>query len=211
MVYVVALTGNIACGKTSAASMFAALGIDTINADEIAKQLTVKNTFVYAEIVKRYGKGVLKDNEEINRQQLRTIIFSNSKERQWLESILHPIIRQNITIQIQQASSPYCIAEIPLALNKDHYPYLNKILVITSPMSLQIARIIERDKCTISEAQKIIETQPSIEERLEYADHVLINNSNLLELKENIYYLHLYYLNKAGAHGSPLLHDRKKY
>jgi len=93
MIYCVGLTGNIASGKSTVAQIFTDLGIDVINADHIAKELTVKNSQALKEIVTHFGIGVLNDEGQLNRRVLRELIFNNSLERLWLENLLHPLIR----------------------------------------------------------------------------------------------------------------------
>ncbi|HAT9655025.1 TPA: dephospho-CoA kinase, partial [Legionella pneumophila subsp. pneumophila] len=96
MVYSVGLTGNIASGKSTVAEFFSELGINVIYADKIAKELTSKNTPCYQDIISHFGSSVVLNNGELDRKRIRDIIFSNSNERLWLESLLHPVIREKI-------------------------------------------------------------------------------------------------------------------
>ena len=194
MVYSVALTGNIASGKSTAAKIFADLGIDVINADKVSKELSAKNTPSYKAMVQHFGDRVLLDNGEINRRYLRDLIFSNAKERLWLENLLHPLIREQLLQQINGCTSPYCIIEIPLNIDKVHYPYLNKILLITAPIETQIQRVIERDHCTKEQAMAILSAQPDISLRLKNADDLVCNDAGIHELTHEIEKLHTQYL-----------------
>jgi dephospho-CoA kinase len=195
MVFAVGLTGNIASGKTTAADFFSCFGVEVINADKISRELTQKNTEAYKQIITHYGPSILIADEEINRKRLRDIIFTDLNERIWLENLLHPLIRKELKKRVALCTTPYCIVEIPLLINKDNYPYLNKILVITSPEKKQIARVIKRDQCTEEQAIAILTTQPTEDLRLKNADDVIINDSGLAELKKSIEKLHYKYLN----------------
>lgn len=118
MVYCVGLTGGIASGKSLAAEVFSELGIDIVNADNISRALTLKGQDAYTQIVAHFGSKILNEHNELNRKALRAIIFSDPKERTWLEQLLHPLIRQKIKEQVELSTTPYCIVEIPLLIDK---------------------------------------------------------------------------------------------
>lgn len=193
MTYCVGLTGNIASGKSTVSNIFADLGIDIINADKIARGLSAQNGLAYASIIAHFGQSIVLKNQEIDRKKLRTIIFSNAAERLWLEELLHPLIRQQIESQIHTCSSAYCMIEIPLLLDKKHYPYLNKILAIIAPLDEQIIRVMARDHCSKEEALAILSTQPDTEQRTKIADDIIINDAGFDELKTEVSLLHQQY------------------
>ncbi len=197
MVFAVGLTGNIASGKTTAAKIFSSFGIEVINADRVSKELTAKNTPAYEQIIAHYGPHIVLENGELNRKRMRDIIFSNPDERKWLENLLHPLIRTHLEHRVNLCLTPYCVIEIPLLLDKKKYPYLNKILVITAPQKLQIARVMERDNCSKEQALAILSAQPAENLRLKSADDVIINAAGLDELKQNLEKLHQKYLSGA--------------
>lgn len=196
-VYCVGLTGNIASGKSTVASLFSALGISVLSADVISKQLTMKNGLAYSAMLQHYGVSLLQTDGEFNRQRLRKLIFNDPIEKKWLEQLLHPLIRRELTAQVNNCTSPYCIVEIPLHINKEHYPYLNRILLIISPTVQQMSRLIQRDQCDQSIARAIIAQQPSIEERLKTADDVLMNDEDQDKLADKVYRLHKQYTSNA--------------
>lgn len=194
MVFSIGLTGNIASGKSTVAKLFTDLGVKVISADAISKQLTVKDTDAYHQIIKHFGEQLLLENKELDRRSLREIIFSNPRERLWLENLLHPLIRQTIEQQIKEAHAPYCLVEIPLLVDKTNYSFLNKILLITSPIDMQLSRIMDRDLCSEQQAMAIISTQPELQLRLQHADHVIVNDSDLTHLKKSVEELHHLFL-----------------
>ncbi|KGP64404.1 dephospho-CoA kinase [Legionella norrlandica] len=197
MVYSVGLTGNIASGKSTVAEFFSELGINIINADKISKELTSVNTPCYKDIISHFGSSIVLENGNLDRKRLRDIIFSEPKQRLWLENLLHPAIRKKIEEQISTCSSPYCLIEIPLLFDKKNYPYLRKILLVSAPLEIQLERIIRRDHCTKAQALAILTTQPNLEQRMEIADDVLINDAGLNELREKVNKLHKKYLKEA--------------
>ncbi|HRD68528.1 MAG TPA: dephospho-CoA kinase [Legionella sp.] len=199
MIYCVGLTGNIASGKSTVAQIFTDLGIDVINADHIAKELTVKNSQALKEIVTHFGIGVLNDEGQLNRRVLRELIFNNSLERLWLENLLHPLIRAQIHQKIKLCVSPYCVIEIPLLTDRDHYPYFNRVLLITASLATQIKRVMLRDQCSATHANAILMSQPELKERFKLADDVVINDGDIADLKDEIDSLHEKYLNEASS------------
>jgi len=195
--YCVALTGNISSGKSTALAFFAAQGIYTISADQIARELTESNPSVIEAIRLYFGDTVFSSDNTLNRRALRSIIFSDPKKRIWLEQLLHPCIRAEILQRIQHAQSAYSVIEIPLLLDKISYPYLNRILLITAEISIQIKRIMARDHCTKEEAMAILKTQPTEQERTQLADDIIINNQGLAELTKALQVSHEKYLQFA--------------
>jgi dephospho-CoA kinase len=194
MVYCVGLTGGLATGKSTVAELFSHLGIQIISADKISRELTAKNQAAYDKIIARYGQDLLDENQELKRANLRGIIFSDPLERNWLENLLHPLIRQRISELVKASITPYCMVEIPLLIDKKNYPYLNKILLVTAPLATQIARVMQRDQCSKQEALAILAAQPDIALRQVHADDVIVNNQGLEELKISVNTLHQHYL-----------------
>jgi dephospho-CoA kinase len=197
MVYSVALTGNIASGKSTVAKLFSDFGIEIINADAISRELSAKNNLAYKMIVEHFGTKLLLENGEINRAQLRELIFTQPEERIWLENLLHPLIRERLKEEITRCTSSYCVVEIPLLIDKVHYPYINKILLITAPIETQIKRVVDRDHCSREQALAILSAQPENNLRLQNADDHIYNHSGLLELKLEVELLHNKYLKES--------------
>jgi dephospho-CoA kinase len=198
MVYCVALTGGVASGKSTIASLFAVLGVPIINADTLSRELTVKGQSALEKIVAHFGYQILTPEGELNRKALREIIFSNAEERIWLEQLLHPLIRQRIAKQVAACVHDYCIVEIPLLIDKTFYPFINHVLLVTAPLETQISRVMQRDQCSRKHALAILAAQPDLNVRLQNADEVLSNDLSLSELKIQVNKLHQQYLQQAG-------------
>ena len=129
----------------TAAKIFTNLGVEVYSADTVSKALSAINAPAYQSIIDHFGEQIVQKNGEIDRRALRTIIFSDLNERKWLENLLHPLIRKELEALVESCTTPYCVVEIPLLLTKEHYSYLNRILVIVAPEEIQISRVIERD------------------------------------------------------------------
>jgi len=193
---VIGLTGGIASGKSTVAKLFAQLGIDIIDADTIARNLTTTAQPHLTQITQRFGPDILK-NGELDRAKLKDYIFKEEHHRQWLNELLHPPIRQEIKKQIATAQSPYVIAVIPLLAEAKGMDFIDRILVIDIPESLQLARLISRDHMTPELATKIIQAQASRQHRLSIANDILENTHDLPTLEKKVTQLHQKYLNLA--------------
>lgn len=184
--YCVGLTGTIASGKTTALTYFADLGIAVISADAIAKQITNTDPAVLPAIRDYFSDSVFLPSGELNRRALRAIVFSNSEKRQWLEKLLHPRIRKQIQDEILQVTTPYCVIEIPLLFNKNDFPYIDRVLLITADEATLLTRIMTRDQCSQDDAMAILKSQPDEESRKKIADDIIFNNQDQSYLRESI-------------------------
>lgn len=195
MPYVVALSGGVASGKSTIANLFAQLGVPIIDADIIARQVVEVGTDALAQIVKHFSTEILLPNGELDRSQLREIIFNNDHERLWLNNLLHPIIHKITQKQIAKQTAPYVIWVVPLLIENNLHQLADRVLMVDVPETLQMERLIYRDKISESLAKRMIRTQVTLAERLSYADDIIVNNGNLASLSEQVNKLHQQYLN----------------
>ena len=193
--FIVGLTGGIGSGKTAVSDQFKALGIDIIDADIVARDVVTPGSDALDAIQKRFGESVLFDNGELNRANLRHIVFSNPDEKQWLNELLHPLIRQNIIAALSQAKSAYCILVAPLLLENKLHHIVDRVLVVDVSRECQIKRTIKRDNSSKAQVEAIINSQISQDERLKFANDVIDNeNLSLKQLSKKVVNLHQMYL-----------------
>lgn len=196
--FIVGLTGGIASGKTTVAQLFAQHGVEIIDTDLIARELVAPQTAGLQEISAHFGPAILKPEGHLNRSALRQLIFSNPAEKTWLENYLHPKIRLIAIERAQKARSSYAIIVIPLLLESEKADYpLDAILVVDTPPSVQLARLMQRDHLTQERAQKIIDAQAQRETRLKAATHLINNTANPDDLREPVRKLHELFLARA--------------
>jgi len=179
--FVIGLTGGVAAGKTEVTRRFEALGITIADADVAARAVVAAGSDGLARIVAHFGSGILLADGQLDRAALRERIFSSAQERQALEAITHPAIRELLRQTCEQAKSPYAIAAIPLlteAGGRQQYPWLDRILVVDAPVAVQHARLMQRDGTTADLADRMIAAQASREERLALADDVVVNDGH---------------------------------
>lgn len=190
----IGLTGGIGSGKSTVARLFANHGVTIIDADVIAAELTSQDKRVLTTITDYFGSEILDENGQLNRRQLRQIIFQNREHKKWLEQLLHPKIRLIMQEQIRAAKPPYCILVIPLLAEATNpIPFLDRICVVDCPESVQVERISARDHISKSEALAIIKQQSSRERRLQMADDIIKNDLGIDKLKKQVDELHHFY------------------
>jgi len=196
-IYTVILTGGIASGKSAVAKCFSALGIDVVDADQIAREVVEPGKEGCKAIQSQFGDGIFLNNGSLDRKKLRALVFSDAAKRKQLEALLHPLIRAEMFQQISLAKSAYVIVDIPLySENAKHYQ-ADKVLVVDIPESMQISRLMQRDSVSEIEANKIIKAQSSREKRLELADDIIDNTGTMEQLAEQVKSLHANYLRQS--------------
>ena len=197
---IVGLTGGIGSGKSAAANFFVELGVDLIDADDLAKNVLNKNSKGYELFINEFGEQYLDNDKNIDRDLLRKTIFNDSNKKNKLENIIHPQVRFGIEEFIKSSKSDYCIVVVPLIYETRSSSYYDRILVIDCDEEIQINRSAIRDNKENKEIKKIISKQASREERLSIADDVILNNRNLDSLKDEVIKLHEKYI-KMLNHG----------
>ena len=196
MQVIIGLTGGIGSGKSTVAKEFTALGIDIVDADKVARQVVEPGQPALAEIELYFGSDVLLNAAgELNRAKLRQLIFQSETKKQWLNALLHPIIRDTLLAQLNMAKSEYVILEAPLLLENKLTQYTDYTLVVDVDEKLQIERAMQRDDNSKSQIQAIMDAQISRSLRLQQADYVIDNSSiDRVALKQQIKSLHLKFL-----------------
>ena len=191
---IIGLTGGIGSGKSAAADLFNNLGIDTIDADDLAKDSLNISSQGYELFIKEFGKKYLDENKNINRELLRKDIFNDPAAKLKLENIIHPLVRTGIQSFIDNSCSEYCIVVVPLIFETNTSKFYDRILVIDCDVDAQISRTSKRDKQTNNAIKNIINKQATREQRLSIADDVIENNGSLESLRDAVFKTHKKYM-----------------
>lgn len=191
---VIGLTGGIGSGKTTVAQLFAEKGIIIIDTDQLARDAVAPGTPALNQILEHFGSALLLPTGQLDRAQLRKIVFADETQRQWLEQLLHPLIRAVMEQQITAASSPYCIAVIPLLFETSPNPLIQRTLVVDAPEEQQIFRTSQRDQISSTDAANMLRTQIDRAKRLALADDIIYNHGALVDLIPQVDHLHQIYL-----------------
>lgn len=197
--FVVGLTGGIGSGKTTVANLFSAEGITLVDADIVAREVVAPGSKGLEAIVTHFGAEILTPEGELDRAKLRQRIFSHPEEREWLNQLLHPMIRQEMLAQVEKATSAYVIMVVPLLFENGLDRLVNRTLVVDISPELQINRTVKRDNVDASQVNNIIISQCSRSEKLARADDIIDNQGEISTLKREVLALHQRYLQLSGT------------
>ena len=195
----VGLTGGIASGKSTAAKFFGALGVPILDSDQVAREVVEPGQPPLERLVERFGRGILTPDGHLDRPALRNIVFSDPKARADLENLTHPAIGAAMEARSASAGGPYQILVIPLLIEKNLGPQVNRVLVVDCEEELQIRRLHTRDGSTRAQAQAILDAQVSRSARLKAADDVIRNDADMGAVQTQVAELHARYLELARA------------
>ncbi|QUW22687.1 dephospho-CoA kinase [Sporosarcina sp. Marseille-Q4063] len=183
---IVGLTGSIASGKSTVSEMLQEKGFPIVDADKIARQVVEPGTSVIQEISEHFGDGVLNEDGSLNREKLGERIFKNEDERNKLNAIIHPAIRNEMIRQKEQWISKGArtvIMDIPLLFESKLQSFVEKIIVVSVTPEVQKERLMARNKLNEQEAVERINSQLPMVEKEAGADAVIDNNGTITETK----------------------------
>ena len=180
----IALTGGIACGKSTLAKFLRELGIRLLDADDVVHELEAPNGLAVEVIVARFGESVRAADGGIDRRALAGIVFSDPSARSDLEAILFPLVRSRLLDFVAEPSSEFRISVIPLLFESHWESDYDTIIAIASPECQQIDRMVSTRGYTRAEAEARLAAQMSVSEKARRSDFVVKNDSTPEHLKE---------------------------
>jgi len=195
----VGLTGGIACGKSTVANLFAALGITLVDTDLLAREVVAPGSALLPKITAHFGAGMLQKDGGLDRGRLRERVFANPADRQWLEQLTHPAIRELTDARCESATGNYVIVVIPLLVETGGAQRFDRVLVVDCAPEIQLARLQSRDGSTREQAAKMLAAQVTREQRLAVADDVITNDGDVAALRDQVEKLHRKYSTAASA------------
>jgi dephospho-CoA kinase len=205
MAAVIALTGGIGSGKTSVANMLAELGAAVIDTDDIAHELTAAGQAGASAIAQAFGADYLDASGALDRKRMRELVFSDPAAKQRLESLLHPMIRDEVKTRVENFAArpaiavPYIVIVVPLLIETGAYRELaQRVLVVDCDEDQQIARVMRRSGLSTAAVKAIMANQATREERLRNADDIVRNDGDLYALSSTVKALHAKYLGLAA-------------
>jgi dephospho-CoA kinase len=182
---IVGLTGGIASGKTAVSKILSEEGAYIIDADQIARELVQPHTTTWRELTNVFGKEILDKDGSIHRKKLAAIVFSDPQQRNLLNQIIQPRIKEELGLRVKRIGQkdPEAIVVIDAALlvERGEHREMDKLIVVTSTERQQIARLKEREGTSEEEARKILASQMALKEKLKVADFVIRNEGCLEE------------------------------
>lgn len=203
MAIIIGLSGGIASGKTTVANLFNEhFNIDIVDADIVAREVVALGSDGLKQITEHFGESILLEDGTLNRSRLRELIFSAPKEKQWLNDLLHPMIRDKIDSDLSKITSPYGLLVAPLLVENQMQGMADRVLIVDVPAEVQIERTMSRDNVSREQVASILKSQASREQRLAVADDVIKNHTKNQELLPQITDLHQKYLAISAVDGS---------
>ena len=195
MTFVVGLTGGIGSGKTVVSDYFIEMGVSVIDTDVIARTVVAPGQPTLKQLADVFGEQILQENGELDRAALRTLAFSSEQNKAQLDAITHPAIRLETFKQISNTESPYCVVVVPLLVAGSEFALLmQRTLVVIADHDTKVARVMKRNEITQEEVERIMRTQISDEERMAFADDVIVNDGTIEEAQHEAKLLHRKYL-----------------
>lgn len=197
---VVGLTGGIGSGKSTVVRLFGALGVHWVDADDVAREVVEPGTPALERVSEHFGQKILLPDGGLDRAALRRIVFDAPEERAWLESLLHPVIREELMRQLHpdNYALPYVLLVSPLLLETDQHELVDKVVVVDVPVDVQIQRTMARDTNDREQVERIIAAQMPREQRLQKADDVVDNNLAMIDVERQVEQLHQTFLTAFG-------------
>ncbi len=191
---IVALTGGIASGKSVVAEVLEELGCYIHHADKIAHDLMEPEKPTWKKIVAHFGKKILNEDKTINRSRLGKIIFSDEKERRFLNELIHPLVlekKKEVSSRLEKEGHyNIFISEAALTIEAGFAGFFDKIVMTYCKKEVQKKRLMERDGISRKQTMKIIKSQMQPQEKLKYADYIIDTSSSLqstVEQTERVY------------------------
>jgi len=194
---VIGLTGGIGSGKTAVSNLFAELGITIADADVASRTVVKPGTDAHRKIVEHFGAEITNHDRTLDRARLREIVFNDSAELKWLESVTVPAIMNQLVQELEESNSPYSI--LCLSSGRGQHPLIHRNLVVDVSLETQITRAIQRDNNSAEQIKSIMAKQPNRQERLAYADDVINNDGDISLLVGEVSRLHAEYLTLCEA------------
>ena len=181
----IGITGGIGSGKTYVASVFQSLGIPIFNADIQAKKIMTSSGKLIKLVKEEFGNDIYKDSD-LNKEKLASIVFSNSDKLQKLNSLVHPIVKEEFNNWCNSQKSPYVIKEAAILFESKSHLGLDAVICVSASLELRKKRLFKRDNYTEKEIQNRIENQIRQEDKEKQSDYIIVNDEKDLLLPQII-------------------------
>lgn len=190
----IGLTGGIASGKSLFAQMLASLGAELVSADKLGHQVYAPGSAAYTLVCTVFGPSIVAPDGTIDRKQLGTQVFADTRKRRQLEHIVWPEIQNLLRLELTKPMhAPLRVVEAAVLIEGGWWDLFDEVWVVYAPCANTFTRLCQRDGLSIKQACQRLASQLSPAERLLHADRLINNSSDLASLQAEAEKLwHLY-------------------
>ncbi|MCT1175947.1 dephospho-CoA kinase [Pediococcus pentosaceus] len=186
MTVIVGLTGGIAMGKTTISQFLKSKAIPVVDADQIAHEILTVDE-VKVKLMDTFGESILDKNQNIDRRKLGPIVFNDQGQLEKLNIIVQPYIRTEIVRQLDTFSaSKVVVLDAPVLFEQGYEKMVDYLMVIKTSAQIQVERLMQRDSLNEIDAQKRIQAQMPIEEKVKKADIVIDTSGTIEETRSQV-------------------------
>ena len=182
---ILGLTGGLGCGKSTAASMFAAHGFAALDSDAIVRDVVLKEPAVIGALREHFGAEAVTAAGEVDRRQVARRVFGDPRELRWLEALVHPRLFAHWRTRFAAAPGQSWVVEVPLLFEKSLQNWFDFTIGVASDAALQLARLEQRGLPPPLARQRISQQLP-LAQKIELSDFVLLNDGSLDFLREQV-------------------------
>lgn len=187
--FIIGVTGGIACGKSEVARIIARKGIKVIDADLLSHEVTENNQSAIKRIIEEFGEQILDDNHKISRKKLAEIVFADRKSLDVLSMIVHEEVIKEIKLRVEKlkkSKEKVLVLDVPLPVKDGFINICDKVIVVWADEKLRIKRLMENRGMDITDIKKRMNMQMSEDEYKSFADIIIDNSSSLEDLEKKV-------------------------
>ncbi len=175
MIRRIALTGGIATGKSYVAGKIREAGVPIVDADVLSREVVAAGTPGLAAVRRRFGPDAVRRDGTMDRVRIAQIVFKDKRARLDLEAIIHPAVQKAIDefFATLPKRTPFAVADIPLLFETGRENQFNAVVVVACPRELQLQRLMERNKLSKEDAERRLNAQLPIDQKVKKATHVI--------------------------------------
>ena len=187
--YIIAVTGGIACGKTVVSYEIRKYGAEVVSADHLVYNLSEPGQPIYDAYVNHFGKDILREDGTLDRRAIACIVFNDPREKFWIDQTTHPMILNRIRqqlVDIQSSGAPIAVLDVPLLFEAGWEYLADEVWVVWLSKSKQFRRLMYRNRISYLEAFARINAQMDLDEKRARADVAINNSKKKYELKKKV-------------------------
>ncbi len=187
--YIIAVTGGIACGKTVVSYEIRKYGAEVVSADHLVYNMSNPGQPIYNAYVEHFGEGILQADGRLDRRSIACLVFNDPLEKQWVDQTTHPMILSRIRqqlVEVQERGAPIAVLDVPLLFEAGWEYLADEVWVVWLQRSRQFRRLMYRNRISYLEAFARINAQMDVREKRSRADVAINNSKNKYELKKKV-------------------------